>query len=219
MHFLLRRSIKRLFLVVSCLSIIPISCTDPYCEYYFPTSEYLSILNIIKDMDYAAYKKLALCEVKRGASCIIKNPSNWGYGIIPGDLDSKGYPIISVHSFLHLGKQMQENTLKPLLSEYNKEKIIPDLTTSQRKTIAEIIDRLAPDLYNLLMSVDPNLKEHIVGYYSQLAGTSVHEKNGFPVFSTGQQFFDLSLKLCSLKMVKYFKYMISAARALEFQLS
>lgn len=138
-------------------------------DYSFPKAEHEYWMKLIKEVNSVAYEVLKKCEAAAsGKPCLEMVIDKDLDGIIkPGTEETHGYPILLLNpaSKLFADESIQKKMiLKPLLEKYVDAVAAFSITEKESKYILEFIKDLAPDLYKLIVAVDPTGANHILKY-------------------------------------------------------
>jgi peptidase M48-like protein len=158
-------------------------------DYSLPEDIYEHYMKLIGELNPQAYEKLRACEKAIGKPCIDIGVSKEAYPISPGDDQTEGYPIIQIDPSLEFRGEMGTMfELSMYLDPYLASPVI--LPEAERSVALEIIKDIAPDLYDLLVSVDPSGIKH---FFSDRVGPNNIGvgvgQEGFPVFAIGSELF------------------------------
>jgi hypothetical protein len=170
-------------------------------DYSMPNDIYEFYMKAIRKLNSLAYEKLRVCEKARGKPCIDLAVNKGAGPIRPGDDQTQGYPIIQINpGFEFMSRDEKLFYLSMDLDFY--ERVAPPIVVPEgdRKLALEIIKDIAPDLYHLLVSVDPSGIKHIVRDPNpDQLGVYRSGEDGLPIFSIGYEFLQSYPKLDELK--------------------
>lgn len=143
----------------------------------FSSEELEHYLDLIKEIDTATYDDLISCG-EIASYCLQKLSA--GEGFVDKYLDM--HPTMFIPTLIHLPSVTQKQLLQPLAKLYHEafQEYEHSIDPAVRMRVLELINKIAPDLYDIIISVDPEGKVHIV----RDVGTAVNCKksDGYPIF-------------------------------------
>lgn len=148
------------------------------------SKEYERYMKLIESIDKEAYELLRKCESVSSRSCLEIGENTLLYN---PDKTGGQYPFIVIGLSLQKDPPVvQKILLKNLLSRYKESMPI---TADERKQIMEVINSIAPELYQELMVVDPQGEAHISRYYDDPinATVSINQQDGLPYIRIGSE--------------------------------
>ena len=162
-------------------------------DYSLPKNEYNYWMNLIQEIDPEAYALLKACETENKKPCIEIQIDQWE-PIKRGVKTTHGYPTLLINPALKFKSEYErKSTLKGILDWYSKdrkryesEEKFAAGSNEELPYIMDLIKGLAPELYKLIIAVDPTGAGHIKRKYAETtAAVAPSFKDGLPEIDIG----------------------------------
>ncbi len=156
----------------------------PLVDYYFSPEDYNRFMDTIKSIDSEIYKSLKDCEIANSKPCLKKEFNSIVATVENPTQENHWYPTMSVHPEILTHCHGYNKKLLQINFEHYKSK---QLTfRGERNAVLEVIRSLAPELYDLIITVDPTGENHIKRHANK-DGASVAASpiDGLPVIKIG----------------------------------
>lgn len=140
-------------------SIVGVLSSDPVD---FSKEEYERYMEFVKKIDPEVYAQMKEGEAKTGVPAVQKIKYIEGEGVSSGPEEAPGYPIIWIQSLSAKNNDQDAfiSALTKLIADY-KVAYVPPITKDEQQQVMEILKDIAPDLYTLIVKVDPTGENHV----------------------------------------------------------